>query len=70
MQKGDRVILLEDTMTTGGSTMTAVEAVRAEGGDVAGVITVVDRLKGGRELYENASIPFHAMVTLDEITAG
>ena len=70
MQKGDRVVLLEDTMTTGGSTMTAVEAVRAEGGEVAGVITVVDRLKGGRELYESAGIPFHALVTLDEITGA
>ena len=70
LQKGDRVILLEDTMTTGGSTMTAVEAVRAEGGEVAGVITVVDRLKGGRELYAAENIPFHALVTLDEITAA
>ncbi len=69
MQKGDRVVLLEDTMTTGGSTMTAIEAVRAEGGIVEGVITVVDRLKGGRELYEDENTPFHALVTLDEIAA-
>lgn len=66
--KEDRVALVEDTMTTGGSTMTAVEAVRAEGCEVVQVITVVDRQKGGAELYAKAGIPFDALVTLDEIT--
>jgi len=68
LAKGDKVALVEDTMTTGGSTMTAVEAVRAEGCEVAQVITVVDRQKGGAELYAKAGIPFEALITLDEIT--
>jgi orotate phosphoribosyltransferase len=68
LQPGDKVALLEDTMTTGGSTMTAVEAVRADGSEVAEVITVVDRQKGGAELYAKAGIPFSALVTLDDIT--
>jgi orotate phosphoribosyltransferase len=70
LQEGDKVALLEDTMTTGGSTMIAVEAVRAHGSDVAQVLTVVDRQKGGAELYAEAGIPFAALVTLDEITGS
>lgn len=70
MLAGDKVALLEDTMTTGGSTMTAVEAVRAEGCEVARVLTVVDRQKGGAELYAEAGIPFEALVNLDEITGS
>jgi orotate phosphoribosyltransferase len=70
LQPGDKVALLEDTMTTGGSTMTAVEAVRAEGCEVAQVLTVVDRQQGGAALYGEAGIPFDALVTLDDISAG
>ncbi len=70
LQAGDKVALVEDTMTTGGSTMTAVEAVRDEGCTVDQVITVVDRQKGGAELYREAGIPFDALITLDDITAG
>lgn len=70
MRPGDRVALLEDTMTTGGSTMTAVEAVREEGAEVVRVIAVVDRQKGGAELYAAAGIPFEAVVTLADITGA
>ena len=67
LEPGDTVALLEDTMTTGGSTMTAVEAVRDAGCTVAQVITVVDRQQGGADLYRDAGIPFDALVTLDDI---
>ena len=70
LQSGDKVALLEDTMTTGGSTMSAVEAVRAEGCDVAQVLTVVDRKQGGAALYAKAGISFDALVTLADITGG
>lgn len=70
MQAGDRVALLEDTMTSGCSTMTAVEAVRAGGGEVAQVITVVDREQGSADLYAAEGIPFTALVTLGDITGG
>ena len=49
VQAGDRVIIVEDVMTTGGSTIRAIEAARREGLDVAGVIALVDRQEGGRE---------------------
>ncbi|MEM7119956.1 MAG: orotate phosphoribosyltransferase [Pseudomonadota bacterium] len=70
LETGDTVALLEDTMTTGGSTMTAVEAVREAGSTVAQVITVVDRQQGGADLYRDAGIPFDALITLDDINAG
>jgi len=65
---GDRVVLIEDTMTSGRSTMAAVEAVRAEGSTVVKVITVVDRQQGGAALYAAEGIPFEALVTLADIT--
>ena len=44
-----KLAIVEDTITTGGSTLRAVEAVRDAGFDVAGVVTVVDRLEGGAD---------------------
>ena len=70
LEAGDRVVLIEDTMTSGRSTMAAVEAVRAEGCSVAKVITVVDRQQGGADLYKAEGIPFEALVTLSDITAA
>ena len=54
---GDRVAVVEDTITTGGSALRAVEAVRAAGGIVAGVLALVDREAGGREAIEAAGLP-------------
>lgn len=70
LDKGDRVVLIEDTMTSGRSTMAAVEAVRAEGSTVVKVVTVVDREQGGAGLYAAEGIPFEALVTLSDITGG
>ena len=70
LEAGDRVVLIEDTMTSGRSTMAAVEAVRAEGCTVAKVITVVDRQQGGAELYAAQGIPFEALVRLSDITGA
>ena len=68
LEEGDRVALLEDTMTTGRSTMTAVEAVRADGGIIDRVITVVDRQQGSNTLFADAGISFEALFTLELIT--
>ena len=61
--RGKRVVVLEDVTTTGGSSMRAVEAVRAEGAVVRNVITVVDRLEGAAATFEAAGIPFAALLT-------
>jgi orotate phosphoribosyltransferase len=53
-QAGDRVVVIEDTITTGSSAQKAIDAVRAAGGTVLGVLALVDREEGGRErLLEN-----------------
>jgi orotate phosphoribosyltransferase len=57
------LVILEDVTTTGGSTLKAVEKIRAAGYRVAGVITLVDRLEGGREAIEAAGIAFRSIYT-------
>ena len=65
---GARCLVVEDTVTTGGSTATAIGRVREEGLEVAGVVAVVDRLAGGAEKIEAAAeAPYRALVTIDEI---
>jgi orotate phosphoribosyltransferase len=61
--EGKRIAMLEDVTTTGGSTIRAIEALRAEGGIVDRVITVVDRLEGAAETFKAAGIPFTALLT-------
>ena len=61
--EGKRVVVLEDVTTTGGSSMKAIEALRAEGALIERVITVVDRLEGAADTFEAAGIPFTAILT-------
>ena len=68
VEAGVRCLVVEDTVTTGGSTAQAIERVREEGLEVAGVVAVVDRLAGGAEKIEAAAgAPYRALVTIDEI---
>ena len=52
---GTRCLVVEDVVTTGGSTVRAIERIREEGLEVAGVTAVVDRLAGGAEAIEKAA---------------
>jgi orotate phosphoribosyltransferase len=64
----DRCMLVEDVVTTGGSTLRALEALRDEGHDVCGVLAICDRLAGGREAIERAAgAPFVALTTIDDV---
>jgi orotate phosphoribosyltransferase len=64
----DRCMLVEDVVTTGGSTIRALEAVRVEGHQVCGVLAICDRLAGGAErIAEAAGAPFVALTTIDEV---
>lgn len=66
--EGDRVLVVEDTVTTGGSTVKAIERVREQGLEVAAVVAVVDRLAGGGAAIEAAAeAPYTALVTIDEL---
>lgn len=67
IEPGDNVCVLEDVTTTGNSGMKAVQALLDYGCKVCNVTTVVDRLQGGRELYERNGICFHSIFTIDDI---
>jgi orotate phosphoribosyltransferase len=66
-RQGDRVVVIEDTVTTGGSARKAVEAVRAAGGTVLGVLALVDREEGGREALEADGLSVISLTTASEI---
>ena len=68
LEPGERCMLVEDVVTTGGSTIRALEALRSEGHDVCGVLAVCDRLAGGgRAIEEAANAPFLALTTIDDV---
>ncbi|AHG88682.1 Orotate phosphoribosyltransferase [Gemmatirosa kalamazoonensis] len=68
-QAGDRVAVIEDVITTGGSARRAIEAVRGAGGEVVGVLAVVDREEGGREAIEQDGVPVIALVRASDVVA-
>ena len=65
--EGKRVVVLEDTSTTGGSPLEAVEALREAGANVLAVAVVVDRDTGARERIEAAGLPYHAALGLADL---
>jgi len=66
---GASLVILEDVTTTGGSTLKAAEKLRGAGYHVAGVVTLVDRLEGGREALEAAGLPVVAIYTRRDFIA-
>ncbi len=64
---GRSVLVVEDTSTTGGSVLTAVEAVREAGATVIGVATVVDRATGAQEAVETKGVPYRALLGLADL---
>jgi orotate phosphoribosyltransferase len=68
-REGDRVAVVEDVITTGGSALRAVEAIRVAGGVVAGVVALVDREEGGREALEAAGLPVLTLARASDIVA-
>jgi orotate phosphoribosyltransferase len=69
LDQGERCLIVEDVVTTGGSTVQAIEAVQAEGHEVVGVVAVLDRLAGGDEAIRVAShnAPYEPLATIDEV---
>jgi orotate phosphoribosyltransferase len=68
-EPGERVLMVEDVVTTGGSTVEAVERVQSEGLEVAGVVSVLDRLAGGGEAISAAigDALYVALTTIDDV---
>jgi orotate phosphoribosyltransferase len=65
---GTRCLVVEDTVTTGASTVAAIERMREEGLEIAAALCVVDRLAGGGDaIAAAAGAPFHALFTIDDV---
>jgi orotate phosphoribosyltransferase len=68
LEPEDRCVVVEDVVTTGGSTLAAIEALREAGQEICGVISVLDRLAGGGAAIERAAgAPYRALSTIDEV---
>jgi orotate phosphoribosyltransferase len=64
----DRCLVVEDVVSTGGSTVQAIEALQEAGQEICGVVSVLDRLAGGGErIAAAAGAPYVALVTIDDV---
>jgi orotate phosphoribosyltransferase len=65
----DRCLIVEDVVTTGGSTLRAIDRVRDEGHEIVGVVAILDRLAGGGEAIQAAigDAPYVALTTIDDV---
>ena len=69
MNPGERVVIIDDVVTTGGSTITAIERARSEGLEVVRVVILVDRQEGGLENVREHVPDITAIVTRDDLMA-
>ena len=69
LDPGDRCLVVEDVVTTGGSTLQAIDALAEAGHAVAGVVCVLDRLSGGAEAIRARldGAPYVALTTIDDL---
>ena len=67
IQDGDRVYIVEDTVTTGGSSLRAIEKAEAAGLRVKGVLAVIDRLEGGREAFAERGYSLRTLLSVRDL---
>ena len=67
MREGDRVVVIEDVITTGGSALRAAEAVQRAGASISGILALVDREEGGRATLEAEGFQVVCLATLTEL---
>jgi orotate phosphoribosyltransferase len=68
LEPEDRCLIVEDVVTTGGSTLQAIDAIREAGHEIVGVVAILDRLAGGAErIREAAGAPYEALATIDDV---
>jgi orotate phosphoribosyltransferase len=65
--EGDKVAVVEDVITTGDSALRAIKAIRSANALVVGVLALIDREEGGRQMLENAGVPVISLVQASEI---
>ncbi len=67
IEAGDRVTVIEDVLTTGGAAISAIEKVRAAGGEVIGLVAVLDREEGARANLEALGVPLSALFRTSDL---
>lgn len=67
LKKGMSVVILEDVITTGGSSLRAIEVTEKEGYNVKGIVAILDRLEGGKEAIESKGYLFRSIFTLKDL---
>ncbi len=65
--EGDKVVIIEDVITTGGSAVKAIQRAKKCGLKVLGVIVLIDRQEGGKEVIEKLGVPVKTLLTREEI---
>lgn len=63
---GQKAIMVEDVVTTGGSSLRAIDYAKDAGLNVSGIVCIVDRLAGGREKFEDLGITFQSLFTIED----
>ena len=66
VKKGDKVVVVEDVVTTGGSSLKAIERIEEFGMKVEAVIAIIDRMEGGREAFTGRGYRFESLLTIED----
>lgn len=64
VEPGQKAVILEDVVTTGGSSLQAIERAEAFGLNIVGVMAVIDRMEGGAEVFAQRGYPFKSLLTV------
>jgi orotate phosphoribosyltransferase len=64
VRPGDEVVIVEDVVTTGGSSLAAIDRVKAFGLVVMRVVAIIDRMEGGAEAFAKLGIPFASLLSI------
>lgn len=67
LEEGDVVLVVEDVITTAGSSISAIKTIREAGGDVTDIFSVIDRQSGGQENLKSIEVRLHPLVTASEL---
>ena len=67
LERGDRVMIVEDVATTGGQALEAAKVLREGGAEVTAIISVIDRMEGARENIQAAGIAFDSLFTVQDL---
>ena len=66
LEPGERVVIVEDVVTTGGSSLLAIDRVQEFGAKVVQVLAIVDRMEGGAAQFAARDVPFRSLLTIED----